>query len=191
MYTAISDPYCYQDTDILINIPGIINEEILREFEAAITTQRADEGFPTGDFDITHYKSIHYHLFQDIYSWAGEYRTIRISKNTSSFCYPENIPDQMGRLFQLLNTNNRLQNLNAETFSNKLTDFLSNLNAIHPFREGNGRIQNIFITLLSEQAGHPIDFNKIDVKNLLDVMIKGFNGDNLPLEQLIFKSLTK
>jgi len=97
----------------------------------------------------------------------------------------------MGRLFQLLNTNNRLQNLNAETFSNKLADFLSNLNAIHPFREGNGRIQNIFITLLSEQAGHPIDFNKIDVKNLLDVMIKGFNGDNLPLEQLIFKSLTK
>jgi len=67
MYTAISDPYCYQDTDILINIPGIINEEILGEFEAAITTQRAYEGFPTGDFDITHYKSIHYHLFQDIY----------------------------------------------------------------------------------------------------------------------------
>lgn len=191
MYNPGFDSYCYPNTDILINIPDIRNKKTLEEFEAAITTQRAEEGFPDGVFDVTHYKSIHHHLFQDIYSWAGEYRTVRISKNTSSFCYPENINDQMKQLFLQLELDNKLQNLDSETFSNKLADFLSNLNAIHPFREGNGRIQNIFITLLSEQAGHPLDFNKIDPAELLDVMITSFNGSNSPLKKLIFTSLLK
>lgn len=191
MYTATPDSYCYPDTNILINIPNIKDKKILEEFEAAITAQRADEGFPAGTFDIAHYKAIHHHLFQDIYSWAGEYRTVRISKNASSFCYPENIPAQMQQLFHNLNTNNNLKNLDSELFSSKLADFLSSLNAIHPWREGNGRIQNIFITLLTEQAGHKLDFNKIDTKNLLDAMITSFNGDDTLLQKLIFNSIAE
>lgn len=63
MYTAVSDSYCYPETNTLINIPDIRDGKILEEFEAAITAQRADEGFPAGIFDVAHYKSIHHHLF--------------------------------------------------------------------------------------------------------------------------------
>lgn len=85
MYKSISDPYCYPDTDILINIPKITTQEKLDDFEVAITTQQESEGFPSGDFGVQHYKSIHHHLFQDAYNWAGKYRTVRISKGKNIF----------------------------------------------------------------------------------------------------------
>lgn len=97
----------------------------------------------------------------------------------------------MEQLFHQLNRDNNLKNLDNKIFSDKLADFLSSLNAIHPWREGNGRIQNIFITLLSEQAGHLLDFNKIDTNNLLYAMINSLNGDNVPLQQLILNSIPK
>lgn len=71
-YDAIEDPYCYPGTTLLRNIPDLRNAAALAAFEAASTTQRADEPLPGGRFGASHYRAIHRHLFQDVYPWAGK-----------------------------------------------------------------------------------------------------------------------
>ncbi len=109
---------------------------------------------PPGQLSVTHYKRLHYHLFQDVYSWAGKFRTVRISKKDSMFCYPENISGEMNILFDKLRQEKHLKSLELKIFAHKAAHFLAELNAIHPFREGNGRTQLAFLTILASQAGH-------------------------------------
>jgi cell filamentation protein len=126
-------------------------------------------------------KAIHHHLFQDVYSWAGKLRTIRLAKADSTFCYPEYIDGEMKRIFLWLKKQNFLRDRSAQTFFAGAAHFLSELNAIHPFREGNGRTQLIFFTLLAENAGHSVDLDKLEPDLMLNAMIKSFNGDEAPL----------
>ena len=183
MYDAVTDPYCYPGTTVLKNIPEIRNQSALDEFEAALTAQRADEPLPNGRFSVAHYKAIHHHLFQDIYAWAGRFRTVRISKDGSAFCYPENISREMRRLFYGLSERKYLVDLSAKEFAAEAAGFLSTLNAIHPFREGNGRTQTTFVTLIAKCAGHPFDLDKLDPENFLSAMVASFQGDDQPLNQ--------
>lgn len=132
-------------------------------------------------FTPRHLKDIHHHLFQDVYPWAGEYRTVRISKDNSTFCYPEHIAKQMSGLLGWLKDQDFLRSLNAEEFAIQAAHFLSELNVIHPFREGNGRTQMIFLGLLAEQAGHPLDLGKLEPSSFFAAIIAGFNGNEAPL----------
>ena len=106
-----------------------------------------------GLFGVAHYLAIHKHLFQDVYDWAGNIRTVRISKDGSPFCFPENVESQMKSLFGDLAKARHLRGLSADDFATKAAHFLAVLNAIHPFREGNGRTQLTFLTLLAERPG--------------------------------------
>jgi len=185
MYDAIEDPYCYPGTAVLRNVPEITDQAALAAFEAVATAQRAEEPLPEGSLDAAHYRAIHRHLFQDVYPWAGELRTVRIDKDGSAFCYPEHIPAMLGGLFERLEQEDFSQDLDVETFASKAARFLSDLNAIHPFREGNGRAQNVFLHLVASQAGHPFDFGNLDAKAFLDAMVLSFYGDTAPLEKQI------
>jgi hypothetical protein len=109
----------------------------------------------------------------------------RISKGGSSFCYPENIDREIGRLFTDLAKQKYLSGLDSDSFANKAAHFLAELNAIHPFREGNGRTQLSFMTALAEQAGHPFALERIDPKAMLDAAITSFGGSEKPLATLI------
>jgi len=111
MYDAVADPYCYDGTTVLKNTPGIRNHAVLDEFEAALTAQRADEPLPNGRLGVAHFKAIHHHLFQDTYAWAGRFRTVRIFKDGSAFCYPENIHPEMTVLFRSLKERSHLTGL--------------------------------------------------------------------------------
>ena len=71
MRFADNDPYTYEDSSVLKNIPGIRNATELETFERVHATKRFLEDPPPGDFDYTHLKALHHHLFRDIYSWAG------------------------------------------------------------------------------------------------------------------------
>src|SRR3990167_2314572 len=99
MYEAGEDPYCYPGTTVLKNRLGLRMQAKLHAFEAEITAQRAAEPLPAGRLSYAHYKAIHRHLFQDVYSWAGRIRTIRSAKGANAFCYPEHIDHEMRRLF--------------------------------------------------------------------------------------------
>ena len=73
MYGTFEDPYCYPGTSILRNLPGLRDSAALQQFEAIATAQRADEPLPNGRLGVAHYRAIHRHLFQDVYSWAGQF----------------------------------------------------------------------------------------------------------------------
>jgi cell filamentation protein len=120
-------------------------------------------------------------LFQDGYAWAGKLRSVRIAKGGNTFCYPENIDREMRRLFAALADRKYFQGLGADDFAAEATHFLTDLNAIHPFREGNGRTQLSFLMLLADQAGHPLQLERLDPKEILDAIIKSFGGNEAPL----------
>jgi cell filamentation protein len=185
MYAADDDPYCYPGTSVLKNRLDLRTQAELDEFEATITAQRADEELPAGNLDYAHYCAIHHHLFQDVYDWAGKIRTVRVAKQGSMFCYPENIDQEMRRLFDGLAVNENLRDLDAENFARKAAHVVAELNAIHPFREGNGRTQNVLLYLLADQAGHPLDLNRLNPPGMMRAMIASFGGDEEPLADLI------
>jgi cell filamentation protein len=114
MYEAFDDPYCCPGTLVLKNRLDLRTQAELQEFEAMITAERSDEPLPAGRLDYDHYLAIHRHLFQEIYDWAGQIRTVRITKENSVFCYPEHIEAQMRRLFDELASEDHLRNLDSE-----------------------------------------------------------------------------
>ena len=138
MYAAFPDPYCYSGTTVLKNIPGLRDGAPLERFETAVTAQRAGEPLPPGRLSIRQYQAVHRHLFRDVYRWAGRFRSVRITKGTSTFCYPEHIKSELHRTFLELRRSNYLRGLEAGAFASAAAHFLSEINAIHAFRDGNG-----------------------------------------------------
>jgi cell filamentation protein len=189
MYDSVDDPYCYPGTTVLKNRGDLRTQKALDRFETAITAQRFDEPLPAGKLTEQHYRRIHRHLFRDVYGWAGEYRTVRISKGDSPFCYPEYIPQEMARLFIRLRRDNNLSGLSAQQFARKAASFLSNLNAIHPFRDGNGRSQMAFMTLLAARAEHPLHLARLVPADFMAAMIRSFHGDEEPLAEHLARLL--
>jgi cell filamentation protein len=99
MYDATDDPYTYENSTVLVNKLGLRDQGELDDFEAEITNARAGEPLPEGNMDFAHFCSVHHHLFQDVFDWAGTTRTVRISKQGSAFCFPEHIDAQATKLF--------------------------------------------------------------------------------------------
>jgi len=185
MYQAAPDPYCYPDSDVLKNKADLRSAETLETFETAMTFARAEEPLPAGRLSARHYRAIHHHLFQDVYDWAGRYRTVRLTKGASTFCYPENIAGEMTRVFTWLKQHDFLRGVTAEQFPPRAAHVLAEINAIHPFREGNGRTQLTFLALLADRAGHPLNLDRLDPDATLDAMIKSFRGDEQPLVTVV------
>jgi cell filamentation protein len=175
-YEATDDPARYPGTDILRNIPDLRTAAELEGFEVEAVGSRGMESPPSGHFDPAHYRALHHHLFQDVYDWAGEYRTIRTSKGGSVFCYPEHITTEMAKQFAALKRPEFLPDSDVDAFVAATADFLGELNAIHPFREGNGRTQLYFIRLLGLRAGHPFRSEAVEPEAFLRAMIESFHG---------------
>jgi cell filamentation protein len=82
---------------------------------------------------------------------------------------------------------NYLLNLKPKDFAQRLAHYLSEINALHPFREGNGRVQRIFISQLAENAAYNLDYSALDQASLYPVMQASFHGDEVPLTDLILR----
>jgi len=185
-YDAFDDPYAYPGTMVLKNLIETKDPQVLQDFELEMTALRAAEPFPRGRFSPTHYRAIHHHLFQDVYSWAGRYRTVRTAKGGNMFCYPEYIRNEMVGAFGSLRQQSFLKRRTFGAFVDGAAVFLTDLNAIHPFREGNGRAQLSFMHQLAIHAGHPLDFTRIRPNEFLQAMIASFAGDMAPLREELF-----
>jgi cell filamentation protein len=170
------DPAYYPSTTVLKNLPNLTDAAALEQFEVEAVGARSLERPPDGNFDASYYRLLHRHLFQDVYCWAGEYRTIRTGKGGNWFCYPEYIAAQMEALFVRLDEPAFLPDSDEETFIIAVADFLGELNAIHPFREGNGRTQLYFVRLLGLRAGHPFRSEAVERDAFLTAMIESFQG---------------
>jgi cell filamentation protein, protein adenylyltransferase len=180
-YGAFDDPYVYKGTSVLKNKLKIRDSDALSAFEVEMSTVRADEPMPAGRFGTVHYREVHRHLFQDVYRWAGRYRTIRTGKGGNWFCFPEHIPREMERVFGDLRHNNLLGGLAFDEFATGAAAFLAELNAIHPFREGNGRVQLSFLYMLAREAGHRLDLGHVRPEEFLAAMVTSFGGETGPL----------
>lgn len=80
---------------------------------------------------------------------------------------------------------NFLQGLSPEAFIRRLAFYMGEINAAHPFREGNGRVQRAFCSQLAEQAGYFMDFSEAGRDEMYAAMIASFHGDNRQLEVLL------
>jgi len=183
-YAAIADPYCYPGTTVLKNRLGLRDQARLDAFEKEVTSTRADEDVPAGRLSYRHYRAVHRHLFQDVYSWAGRVRTVRISKGGNAFCYPEHIDREM-RLFADLKKRKFLRAVSVAEFAEAAAHLLAEVNAIHPFREGNGRTQLSFLKILAERAGHPLAWSIAAPAAILNATVRSFGGDERPLAHII------
>ena len=190
--TALTDNY-YAGTNCLINKFNIQNEEQLAKIEASITLAKSAElerSFISYSFDFEHYKQIHRYLFEDLYDWAGKVRTVDISKKGTNFISAENIEVVANACFDRLKSHNYFRNVDFEDFVENIVDFYCSTNMLHPFREGNGRTQRIFIAHLIRFCGYDINFSEIDTDELMVATIHSANGITDYLKE-IFKAHIK
>ena len=178
---------CYEGTTCLVNKLDIKDEKILKQVEGNITFARSAEleANPISlDFDFDHYKAIHKYLFEDLYIWAGAVRKIDISKKGTNFVPASDIENVAKGIFGRLKKENYFKNKGRKDFIDEIVDFYSSTNMLHPFREGNGRTQRVFITQLIRFCGYDFDFSNIDSDELMIATIKSANGDNTLLKEL-------
>jgi cell filamentation protein len=139
---------------------------------------------------VAGYREIHRYMLQDVYDWAGEYRTVNTGR-TAPFCKTEYITAEMDKRFAAIDAENNLRGLPAEQFATRAAEHINELNAIHPFLDGNGRTQRAFLEILAEQAGHLIDLARIDPQTWNSASVKGFyQQDHSAMRALIADAMT-
>ena len=185
VYVSEIDPLCYAGTTVLKNLAELTDQDELNEFEFAMYLSRAEEPLPVGDLGYDHYRQIHHHLFQDVYAWAGQQRTIRTGKGGNWFCYPEHLTREMHRAFSPDLIGAILEATTVEDFAERAAALLAEINAGHPFREGNGRTQLAYLALLAATAGRGFNQDMLDPDRVISAMIASFSGNLLPLTTLI------
>ena len=189
---SVNDKNTYKDSDVLINRLNIKDAQALEEAEFRYSTIRSvelTEKFLKVPFNTYILKDIHKKLFSDVYDWAGEYRTVDISKGNSRFCNMNFIESELERVYKEIKSLNYLQNLDQKEFSEQVAYFIGEINAIHPFREGNGRTQREFINQLALNSNYYVNWHDCLVEDILEATIKSFAQEYGMLSQLIFDNL--
>lgn len=185
--------YCYPNTNVLINKLNIQVNKLLSEAERKIISKRQSELQVKpikGNFDLVHLQKIHKHIFRDIYPFAGGLRNVNISKG-DIFCLPQHIPMYADSIFSKLKKEQFLENMELEKISERLAYYLGEINALHPFREGNGRTQREFINTLAHHNGYDIDFTKMSQSQMINASIESIQtANNKLLEELIDNALS-
>lgn len=190
-YDTRSSNYCYNGTNILINKLNIKDSKLLQKYEAKITAAKLlalrQKGI-VGNFDVEHLNKIHQYLFEDIYDFAGKFRNENIAKGVFRFAEYEYIEPELRRLLCKLKNENCLDGLTKEQLSQRLAYYLSELNVLHPYREGNGRTIREFIRELALKNGYVLNLSKVSPKSFLDASIKSI-VDTTDLSNLISECL--
>ena len=169
---------CYKGTTCLVNKLGIRDEKRLSEVEAQITFAKAvmlEETPIDDDFGFEHFKKIHEFLLCDLYEWAGQVRTIDISKKRTKFLDAASIESIGTRCFAKVK-DGYFENLSFDEFVKRIAEFYNDVNYIHPFREGNGRTQRIYFAQLIRHYGYDINFADVDTDELMIATIQASSG---------------
>jgi cell filamentation protein len=179
---------CYPETTILINKLDIRDEFELAEVESVMVAAHAakwEETPSANSFDFEHYKALHHYLFSDLYDWAGITRTINISKKGTPFCPAKDIEAMATRIFTYLKMLNYFRGMGHNDFVDAIVDFYCSTNYLHPFREGNGRCQRLFLTQLAQVADYELNFSEINVDLLMLATIQSAHGITDPLREIL------
>ena len=191
-YDAVNDPLINPDTGVFYNHFGIDNAAELEQAEAAavaIRTYELRQNPLPGKFDLEHLQRIHHHLFQDVYPFAGKLRQLDISKGLTRFANHLHLATSMHKITADLKSDDYLLGLEPAELADKCAHYMSYLNALHPFREGNGRTQREFINHLAANAGYVVAWENAPPAELLNRTIIAHHGPEQPLADLIAQHL--
>ncbi len=190
----MSDPYLDPRSGILRNRFGITDQNSLDVREADAVSVRSvllQRNPIEGNFDSDHLKRIHEYLFRDVYEWAGQFRTILLAKadyihrgRITRFTPPELIDAELQRVFDTLAEENFFAGLQRKELSRRMAWLLSEINRIHPFREGNGRAQRQFVRQLCNGIGFKLHFEVVSKERLVQASILSASGDVTMMERL-------
>jgi cell filamentation protein len=198
----MENSYHYEDPDLkytnknglLHNLARIEDEKVLLAFESIKVTKRLEELLenPNKIKDSNSLLKIHHHLFQDVYEWAGQVRTVNISKDGKPFFEGERFHIGFQYIDTLILDYRKIENSNKSALAKKLAEILDNVNYLHPFREGNGRTQREFLRLLALEKGLKLNLNPPDDKNVYDRYMRGtIESDVETLTKLILELIER
>jgi cell filamentation protein len=182
----MKDPYALPN-GTLRNLLGIDDAAALQSAEADITGARLvalGQRLLHGPYDLAHLCAFHRFIFGDIYDWAGALRTIDITKY-DAFCRWIHLHTYGAEIFGKLAEADYLRSRDRTAFVEGLAETYADINALHPFREGNGRTQRAFLKQLAQDAGHPMSWTNLDAAQNEAASIAGFRGDLGPLVSLL------
>ena len=192
MYDVVNSRYTYKGTNILVNKLDIKDKRKLERYEKKMVAFKLatinEVEFPNV-FDEKRLKFIHNYLFCDVYDFAGMYRLENIIKENFVFSQYEYIEDNMKKIVSEINID-ELKELSFNEFLKKISYLMTELNVIHPFREGNGRAILEFIRELIKECGYDIDFSKIDYNEILKASKEAILDDSFQIK-LLKKSCKK
>jgi cell filamentation protein len=189
MYKDYGDSaYCYPpDYTVLINKYDIKDQIKLDDVEAELLPANQEKFYKTRFHTLAHHpfsidtlKEVHETLFGSLYKWAGEFRTVRIEKPNSHFCYPENIGATLEDVFlDIKNQEAFISVASEQCYALHLAKVMAALNNIHPFREGNGRTQRLFLNLLAYTNHKHICWNQALPQKVTECTIASHQGEGI------------
>lgn len=186
------DPYVYPGTRVLRNLWGTRDPVALASLEGKATTialTRLRRNPVAGCYDLAHLQAIHKRIFDGVYPWAGQLRTVNIAKGGQMFAPHQHIQSYLTAELAGLEREDYLRGLKRDRFLDRLAHYLGELNAAHPFREGNGRTQRAFLGQLARQAGHEIAWRRVGAQQNIEASRASHNGDNTHLRALLDQTL--
>ena len=174
--------YCYPpDYTVLRNRLAIRNAADLDRAERQFVVERAAQLVPQGDFDLNHLRAIHRHLFQDIYEWAGEIRTVELSKRGQQFQLQRYIETGMADVSRRIAEARYFRGASPADFAQRAGIIIGDVNFAHPFREGNGRTQLQYLKQLGERAGYELELSRIQRDSWGSASREAHDGNYGPL----------
>ena len=192
-YIDLENSYIDPKTGLLKNLQDITDPDVLIFVESSAVTKRLQELYenPIKISGIDSLLLIHKHLFQDVYAWAGQKRTVEISKDGKQFFPIPHFDNAFRYLDQLIIEYKEIPKNNKTNLSEKLAEILDNINYLHPFREGNGRTQREFLRLLAKEKDLILNLNPPDSKSVYEKYMKGtIDSDIQTLTELIFELIS-
>ena len=189
------DFYHYPSTNVLMNRFGIKNYEKLQEIERDFSTAKIallSANPIKGVFDLKYLQKIHKFIFEDIYTWAGRIRGGHFfSKGKTEFCIAPMIYTYADDMFGKLRNEKWLRGLPRDRFIDRFAYYMAEVNALHPFREGNGRTQRVFFEELARRARYEINFSNVAPTELLTADIAAYEKDYAPMIDLLDRRIVK
>lgn len=186
MYDAINSKYTYKGTDVLKNKLEIKDEKLLKEYEARIVAFRIatinSQKLPKG-YTPERLKFIHKYLFEEVFYFAGEYRQENITKGNFRFSEYEYIEDNIKRIFASINIE-ELKQLPFNKFVTRISYIMTELNVLHPFREGNGRTIRELVREICFDCGYVIDWYEINHDDILRASMKAVVDETEQIKML-------
>ena len=186
MYDVVNSRYTYEGTNVIKNKLDIRDAELLKEYETGIvglklsSLMKNKKVYP---FTEEGFKQIHKYLFDEIYEFAGEYRLENILKENFRFSEYEYIEENMPLIIKKIDIE-KMKEMNFDTLCKTLSEIMTDLNVLHPFREGNGRTIREFTREMAFVCGYEVNFSNVDYDIILDVSRKAVVDDTEQIKLL-------